>query len=110
MNTDKKDYAKVTEKRKATIAKKRLNKETKKVINQEKVVKKHEEHLTNLKDVKNKNAYAKILEKFKKFKNKHIVKTGARYKNSDVIGITVHQRMDKADILKYVNSLSKDLG
>ena len=39
MNTDKKDYTNIVAKRKATLAKKRINKETKKVTNQEKIVK-----------------------------------------------------------------------
>jgi hypothetical protein len=104
------DYSKIVEKRKATIAKKRLEKEANKAKLQEKMVKKHEENLINIKDDKNKSGYAKILNKFNKFKNKKIIKTGARYKGQDVIEIIVHETMKKDEILKYVNSLSKDLG
>ena len=105
-----KDFSKTVEKRKATIEKKRAKKAEKKLTYQEKIIEKHQEHLTELKDVSNKNAYAKILNRFNKFKNKRIIKTGARYKGKDVIEVIVHEKMKKEEILKYVNTLSKDLG
>ena len=49
------------EKRKATIEKKRAIKLKKQLTYQKKIVEKHQEHLTELKDDSNKSAYAKII-------------------------------------------------
>jgi hypothetical protein len=98
------------EKRKLTILKKREKKEKAKEAHAQKIVSKHQEHLSKLKDVKNVNAYAKVLQRFNKYKNKHILNTGIRYKGKDIIQIVIHERMHQDQILDIVNKMSKDLG
>ena len=101
-----------TEKRRATIMKKRQAKIDKKEANEAKFIDKHPDVFGKIKDEKNKPTYIKVMKDLKKtFKSDiHMFNTGARYKGRDVLGITINQRMHKNQILDTANHLSHMLG
>ncbi len=93
-------------KRKETIARKKQQKEQKKTQNS---IKRHSQHLTNLKDDRSKEAYAKVIQSLHKYKNKNIMDTGARYKGRDIVAINVKATLGREQILESVNKISKHI-
>jgi hypothetical protein len=101
-----------SEKRRATILKKRQAKADKKEANEKKFTDQFPDVFGKIKDEKNKPTYIKVMKDLKKkFKSEiHMFNTGARYKGRDVLGLTINQRMNKNEILETANHLSHMLG
>ena len=85
-------------------------KKIKEVRKEDKFIIKYSNVFKTIKDEDNKNNYIKLIKQLEKKKlNIEFFNTGARYKNKDVLSLVINNKLNKQQIEKIVNGISREL-